>query len=321
MTQAAEQSHLPSRAAYYWGPGGDGPGCRCKGCTEANSAYKKWRELLIETGRWAALVPAEPVREHIRRMDRAGMCRDQLARRAGVSVGGLQKIMLGQRGKPSRNVKSATAAAIFAVEPEPGVPPARVIVDGLGTRRRLEALTAMRWTGKLLAAQIGVNENTIKQIMHGGAVSLSTERTVEAAYGRLWDKRPAEQTSYERVNGDRAEARARESGWAPPAAWAPGELDRPDGKPDPGWERTRTRFRVADLVADAKFIMATQACSAKQAAARLGVTDARLSRAFARMGERQQCDEGAEAPEPDVVALEPSDSELRALEMAELEAG
>jgi hypothetical protein len=320
MTQAAEQSHLPSRAAYYWGPGGDGPGCRCKGCTEANSAYKKWREWLIETGRWAALVPAEPVREHIRRLERAGMGRDQLAQRSGISVGGIQKIMLGQRGKLARSVRSATAAAIAAVEPEAGVAPSRVVVDGLGARRRLESLTAMRWTGKLLAGQTGLNENTIKQIMHGGPVSVATEEAVKTAYARLWDKRPIERTSYERVNGDRAASRARANGWAPPAAWAPGELDRPRGEPDPGWERNRESYRPADLVEDARFIMQTQGCSAKQAAARLGVTDGRLSRAFAQMGEHLR-EEDIEAPEGDVIALEPEASEVLELEMAELEAG
>ena len=121
MTQLTEESHVPSRAAYYWGPGGEGPGCHCRGCTEANSAYKKWRELLIETGRWAPLVPAGPVREHIRRLNRVGMRREQLAERSGISVGGIQKILIGQRGKLAQNVKSATAAALLAVEPEPAM--------------------------------------------------------------------------------------------------------------------------------------------------------------------------------------------------------
>lgn len=320
MTQLTEENHVPTRAAYYWGPDGESSGCRCRGCTDANSAYKKWRELLLETGRWAALVPAEPVREHIRRMERAGMGREQLAERSGISVGGIQKIMLGQRGKLARNVRPATAAAILAVEPEAAVAPSRVVVDGLGTRRRLEALTAMRWTGKLLAPEIGVDEGTVKRIMHGYPVSVATEEAVKGAYARLWDKRPIERTSYERVNGDRAATRARENGWAPPAAWAPEELDRPGGKPDPGWKRTRQSYRAPDLVEDAKFIMQTQGCSAKQAAARLGVTDARLSRAFAQTGEQLR-DEDIEAPGPDLIAVEPSASELSALEMAELEAG
>jgi hypothetical protein len=320
MTQLTEQNHVPSRAAYYWGPGGEGPGCRCQGCTEANAAYKKWRELLVETGRWAQLVPAEPVREHIRRMERVGIGREQLAERSGISVGGIQKILIGQRGKLARNVRSATAAAILAVEPEAQVAPSRVVVDGLGTRRRLEALTAMRWTGKLLAPEIGVDEGTVKRIMHGYPVSVATEEAVKDAYARLWDKRPIERTPYERVNGDRAEARARENGWAPPAAWAPEELGRPDGKPDPDWERTRSRYRAPDLVEDAKFIMETQGCSAKQAAARLGINDARLSRAFAQMGEPLR-DEEIEAPEPDLAAVDPGASEPKVLEMAELEAG
>jgi hypothetical protein len=316
-----------TRACYVFGPDRKGPGCHCPDCTEANRVDHARRERLIAYGRWQPFVDAGPVREHLRNLSAAGIGHRRVVALSGVSTGALSKLLYGQRGDPpSAKVRIKTAEALLAIQPDTPVAPK--FVDAAGARHRLQALAAARWSQALLVGELGdTSQSTVTAIITGAAdqVTSKTDQAIREVYSRLWDKPPPEHTQVERSAAARAGNHARRMGWAPPAAWADLELDRPDGKPDDGWQPSeRVRHRSADLAEDAEFIMRTEGCGLTRAAERLGVPRDTLEHAMLRAAEyeaRQTAD--AEAAPATVVQLpvarEPSVN--RELELAELEAG
>ena len=54
-----------TRNCYALGPTGQGPGCHCEECKEANRDYKNARERAIAFGRWNPYADAGPVRQHL----------------------------------------------------------------------------------------------------------------------------------------------------------------------------------------------------------------------------------------------------------------
>lgn len=121
-------------------------------------------------------------------------------------------------------------------------------------------------------------------IMRGEQISVASDQAVRAVYQRLWDQLPPEPGSpHERTAATQARLRAERKGLAPPVAWDDEQLDRPDGKPVPGWRRSeRTTCRAADLAEDAGFVMKTETCEPKHVAERLGVSRDNLDHALKR---------------------------------------
>lgn len=118
--------------------------CRCHPCRRANSAYERRRTKNNAYGR-SNLVPAEPVRRHVRTLRAQGLGTKWIAALAGVSHGSLSKLVYGERGlAPSRRVRRETARKLLSV-PLPSLEqlPVRKSIDALGTRRRLRALIAI----------------------------------------------------------------------------------------------------------------------------------------------------------------------------------
>ena len=321
-----QDRHPGNRACYVFGPRGQGPGCRCAGCTEANRAYNAHRDRQIAYGRWQPFTDADPVRQHLKDLSAAGVGRRRVMALTGISSGALSKLMYGQRGKPpSPRVRAKTARAILAIQPDEEVPPK--FVDSTGARNRLQALGAARWPQAALARELGdVSVSTITAIMRGDRVTVRTDQAVRALYSRLWDKQPPERTADERGGATRAANHARRMGWAPPAAWEDLELDRPDGRPVEGWQPSaRVRHRSVDLAEDAEWIMRTEECGLARAAERLGVPKDTLEHAMLRAAQQREREAAAEAEAEaaKVVQLpvhtEPADDRLELV--PELEAG
>jgi len=86
--------------------------CRCDDCRSANREYERARTARIEP----AYVTATPARRHIEQLREAGVGLKTIAKRSGVSHGGLSKLMYGTTTRrPSKRIRRETEAKILAV--------------------------------------------------------------------------------------------------------------------------------------------------------------------------------------------------------------
>jgi hypothetical protein len=107
-----------------------------------------------------------------------------------------------------------------------------VLVDGAGTRRRLQALIARGWSKRKLALRLGMKPSNFGITFVGRRVRASTARAVRVLYDELWDVAPPEATHGDRIAASRARRYARTQGYAPPLAWDDDTIDDPAAKPE-----------------------------------------------------------------------------------------
>lgn len=258
--------------------------CRCGDCRTAVREYERWRVKQRAYGR-TPYIDAEPVREHVRQQQAAGMGAKTVAQRAGVSPTVVSKLLYGDAGRgqaPTKRVSRATARAILAVTPdlEPG---ARI--GGAGTRRRLQALVAIGWTRRELAAQLGRTESNFGRTLRSDRVTVATARQATDLYERLWDQPPLGAIA------DRTRAEAARKGWPLPMAWDDDAIDDPAAEP----ARTETRGRGRPAVIDLGEVAWLRAVGIGDEfiAARLGVRAESIRRAEQRARTRTDHEETA----------------------------
>lgn len=144
-------------------------------------------------------------------------------------------------------------------------------IDGTGSRRRLQALSAIGWSQPELARRLGITQGPLWRLMQPGRrVHRGTAARIAALYDRLWNQPPPAGQSATRSRRD-----AKAKGWAPPLAWDDDTIDDPAAEPQ-GMrahvgERGGTRESVAELLA----LGYTRAGIAQQ----LGITEAAVEQA------------------------------------------
>lgn len=208
--------------------------CRCYPCCYAASAYRANRQRGIAYGTWQPFVDAEPVRAHVRALGESGIGWMRLAKLAGVPRGSVSKLLYGdpQRNMPpSKQVRPMTALALLAIEPTLENLGDRTLVDGTGTRRRLQALVAAGWTQSELARQLGVLPSNFNNTISSDLVRVATVRAVRALYDQLWRADPV-QHGVPQHRADAARRLAAGRGWAPVGAWDDDLIDDPAAFPD-----------------------------------------------------------------------------------------
>ncbi|MFH9574267.1 hypothetical protein ACH4MG_27465 [Streptomyces sp. NPDC017454] len=209
-------------------------GCRCLPCRVAASAYDRNRRRAIAYGRWQPFVDAEPVRQHVRALGEFGIGWMRLARLAGVSTGGLSKLLYGDRPRglaPTKRVRPETALKILAVEPVLENLGDRTAIDGTGTRRRLQALVCAGWPQSELARRMCMDRGNFARTIDRSLVEVGTHKTACTLYDQLWRTDPAEAgIPAHRAQAARGIAAAR--GWAPVGAWDDDRIDDPEAFPD-----------------------------------------------------------------------------------------
>lgn len=98
-------------------------------------------------------------------------------------------------------------------------------IDAIGTRRRLQALSAIGWTQTHLADELEVSVQSLHQLAtdERRTVTAVTAERVRELYDRL-----------SMTPGPSAMARttAKRNGWAPPLAWDDDTIDDPDAEPE-----------------------------------------------------------------------------------------
>lgn len=221
--------------------------CGCEPCKRANRLYQTTRERNALYGRpTTSWVDAGPVREHVNALRAAGMGRRTIVKRSGVAASVVTSLLYGRarsdgkgRSGPLQRITKANSEALLAV-PFPAVEDLApsTVVDGTGSRRRLQALIAIGWTNRQLSARLGLQESNFGTLLHGRLnpnVTAARHVQVKALYEELWNT-PAPAG----VNRTRQLAKAAREGWVPPLAWDDETIDDPQARPygeqldDPG---------------------------------------------------------------------------------------
>ncbi len=210
-------------------------GCRCYPCAAAVSEYNLNRERAIAYGTWNPWTPAEPVRQHVRTLQACGLGLRRIADAAGVNRKTLQALLGGRPARgtgPQEKLRAAIAAAILAVEPTLDLLGDKTVIDGSGTRRRIQALVTIGWSQAKLAERLGWEPGNLSALLRRDRTVAATARAVRALFDELWDQAPPEAGHRDKIGASRARAHARAAGWQPPQAWDDDLIDVPDSELD-----------------------------------------------------------------------------------------
>lgn len=176
-------------------------------------------------GRWQPYVDAEPARQHIRRLQAAGIGRRRIAELAGVADQTINSILGRRPGRnPSKRLRPQVVAAILAIAASPTALADGKHVDATPTRRRIEALMAIGWPIAEQARRLGRSPANFAKVAHGRLVEVGTARQVSDLYERMSNSIPPPSRTKTLVLGY-----ARRHGFAVPAAWD--DIDDPAAVP------------------------------------------------------------------------------------------
>lgn len=172
------------------------------------------------------MVDAWVVRQRLMMLRRRGNSLAAIAATAGVSQAAVYRIW----SRQTRRVLAPTATAILAITPGG---PAAQYTDATGTRRRLQALFLLGYSGQRLASMLDVTIETVSEITTGQRpqVLVSTAEAVRLLHDRLWNIPPVAVSKGERISIGQACGHARRNDWAPSAAWDEDTIDDPKAKP------------------------------------------------------------------------------------------
>lgn len=207
--------------------------CGHAACREAWNAYSRNRTRLRAYGRLGrGWVNAEPVRQHVRALGRAGMGEVRVAAVSGVSEGTLRALLRGEpkRGLgPTKRMRQWRAEALLAVRLDLDLLADGTNIDATGTCRRLQALAAIGWPTGRLAEALDRDVRVVTRTRSAESVTARTARDVRDLYERLWDQEPPLESPWDRNASVRARNLAARNGWAKPMEWD--HIDDPDEEP------------------------------------------------------------------------------------------
>lgn len=243
-------------------------GCQLPECRARFNARR--RAIRAGTFQPTARVKAEPVRQHILDLMDAGLSATRIGRLAGVShtcvLAFVQTRSYSYRGR-KRDTTPEIARRILAVRPR----------TTIGTLRRIQALNAIGWPTRQIAARADVSNSWLCHLRPGTnhMVTLSNADKIDAVYAKLRRLKP-EDNGVLPCHAERSRARAKANRWPTPKYWSrhPGDIDDPYFEPLYGITR-------GELIAqDAGWLMRTNGLDRAAAANRLGVDKSAVDRAL-----------------------------------------
>ncbi|MFB7312918.1 hypothetical protein [Streptomyces sp. NPDC056192] len=278
----------------------------------ASARWQARRRELISLGQWEPFVDAEPVREHLRKMNAAGMPYRAICERLGFPQdSSLQHLMWG-RGEygPGRQVRRETAELVLSYWPSLDDFPDGSRIDATGTRRRVEALAVRGWSRHMMADRIGVQETHFRKATKRDRVTARLARQVAAVYDAWWNQDPLEHgvplCAVSRVRAD-----AVRQGFRSALAWDDDTIDDPNAVPQTdavpaGYtdgEDVAARFLMGESVILDRtgrreviaHLMEWTQLTPQEIADRLEMSAEAVSRAWERIKEKAR-DEGRKAP-------------------------
>ncbi|GAA2035315.1 hypothetical protein GCM10009839_40000 [Catenulispora yoronensis] len=196
--------------------------CGCGGCRARQARYLKQRELAVLRGTWQYPVPVEGVAARLEELLQAGWTVAQVAAAARLSTECVRRLAGGPAVSRPATVRAATARALAALGPRsrlaPTVPDG-MLINPVGSMRRLQALAAIGWPQAELGRRLGLATTPMST---DPSITAGRARAIVDLYRQLWD-----------VPGPShlAAARARGRGAVPPTAWDDDTIDDPRAMP------------------------------------------------------------------------------------------
>lgn len=192
--------------------------CEWSGCTgqaETRGYCSSHYRRRLHTGRYGYR-DGTAARAHIAALRELGWTWQGIADAAGLSTWVAHNLHRGV----TRRVLAESEAALLSV------PLARYGshrgVDATGPRRRVQALAWMGWPNREVCRRIGSSPRTLPTELHRGRVSVALAHRIADVYDEL-----SGQVGPSRV----AAGKARQLGFAPPAAWDDETIDDPRTRP------------------------------------------------------------------------------------------
>lgn len=191
---------------------------------EQTAGLCKPHYALATRGMPTGKVDVAPVIEHIKALATAGVSNARVGKLTGIPQNNIWQIVNGHR----QFVFASTAAKILAIPP-PHVAWS-LASDGaltplVGSQRRLRALMAFGYPGRMLARQIGVQHAVINKITAGNQKHVTAR--VARAIAELFDELQLT-PGPSQISRRRAAVR----GWALPLAWDEDSIDDPNAEPE-----------------------------------------------------------------------------------------
>lgn len=206
--------------------------CRCASCTKAIADTARNRHRAKVYGRYVPpdFVDAEPVREHIARLQEFGLGVNRIGSLAGVAM--IQRVMYGDpspradepRVLPARMAREK-AQRILSVRADLSLIADGATVSNRGARRRLQALMAQGWSTQRLGEHLGIQRQEVLRFVRIEKIRGRTHRAIADLFDLLWDKTPPHTEPRDRIAYDRIRRHASAHGWQSPLAWDDIDLD------------------------------------------------------------------------------------------------
>ena len=202
--------------------------CRCRPCTDGQSARARARNRAKLYGRWVdPYVDAQPVREHVQMLQASGMGWKRIAELSGVGNTAISQLIYGRKGsnadprkgEPLKRVLGVKAEKILAVLPDIDNLRAGAHVDPTGFRRRVQALVANGWSLSKIADRLGVHHSNMGMSLTRDKVTAAHHRDMVALYDELWNVLPPHVEWRDLIAFNRSKNMAKKKGWLPPLAW------------------------------------------------------------------------------------------------------
>jgi hypothetical protein len=244
-------------------------GCRCDACTQVAVRHtKKWR--LDRQRGIERMVDADLIRAHVGQLLAQGMSFRGIALTAGYTSPNALTSALSKKKVQRKTHERIMGITVTSDARRFGY------VDSTGSSRRIQALVAIGWTTRAIAARMGVKDHASVVDLSSGrnrTVRRSTAVRVRAVYEELWD-----QPGPSAVSARRAAAK----GWLPPAAWDDDQIDDPSCIA----EDVRRRGRSTITMQDVEEARSQGYVTAEEIGWRLGYTQAAIAQFLSRQSRR-----------------------------------
>ncbi len=131
-------------------------GCRCEACRRSNTEYERQRSAARRAGDWNGIVSAVKVRNHLKRLRRAGVGLRAVAAATDVNRSLLQALIQGKRkrlwARNERRILRCTSAAAAD----------RALVPANRAWRQIRGLLEEGFTKRQLSKLIGQSGNALQ---------------------------------------------------------------------------------------------------------------------------------------------------------------
>lgn len=181
--------------------------CRCEECKRANAFRVKRLKLEKLKGGPNTRVDAEPVRKHVKRLQKQGMGWKRIAEEAGISKSIVMSLLYGRGERatgPSKVIAKKNADALLAVRLK--LTDRQKMVPVKEAWLMISDIMALGYSEYWIAQQLGLTGNSLQ--LHGKTcITVATHKRIESLWHRTATPRVAK-AHHEKVAVTRAKQRA-----------------------------------------------------------------------------------------------------------------